>query len=84
MYNQGSGVQVNRVSPSNTLKNENKVFYLTFVVQWYSIHRNTEEPIRQNASLASFTQTGIISQLVEAYARGERNKANNVWLAAAG
>jgi hypothetical protein len=26
----------------------------------------------------------IVSQLVEAYARGERNNANNAWLAAAG
>jgi hypothetical protein len=45
---QGRSVHVNRVSPANTLKKtkNKKVFCLTFVVQWYSIHWNTAQPIR--------------------------------------
>jgi hypothetical protein len=77
---QGRSVHVNRVSrvcPANTFKNKkNMVFCLNFVVQWYSIHWNTAEPIRQNASLASFSQPDVVSQLVESYARRER--ANTV------
>jgi hypothetical protein len=35
-------VHVNHVSPDNSLKNKKlRVFRLTFVVQWYSIHWNT-------------------------------------------
>jgi hypothetical protein len=53
-------------------KTKNKVFCHTFVVQWHSIHWNTAEPIRYNASLASSRQSGVVSQLDEDYARGER------------
>jgi hypothetical protein len=38
---------VSRVNPANTLKKQkNKVFCIAFVVQWYSIHWHTVEPIR--------------------------------------
>jgi hypothetical protein len=69
---QGRSVHVNRdsrVRPANTLKNK-KSFLLLL---WFSIHWNTAEPIRYNASIASFSQPGVVSQLVEAYARRERS-----------
>jgi hypothetical protein len=62
-------------------KTKNKVFHVTFLVQWYSIHWNTEEPVTQISSLASSSQPGVVSQLAEAYTRRDRNCANNAWLA---
>lgn len=44
------------------------------MAQW-----NTAEFIRRNAPLASFSQPGISSWLVEAYAHGKHFKAENFW-----
>jgi hypothetical protein len=44
----------------------------------------TAEPIRLNASFASISQLGVVSQLVKAYVRGEHMNRNNIWLAASG
>jgi hypothetical protein len=43
LWLQGRSINLNRVSPANTLKNEKTVFCLTFVVQWYSIQWNTAD-----------------------------------------
>jgi hypothetical protein len=83
----GRSVHVNRVScvsPVNTLINKKIIFRLTFVVQLCSIHWNTAESIRSNASLARSSWPDVVSQIVVAYARRERNNANNVWLTGAG
>jgi hypothetical protein len=62
---QGQSIQVNHVSHvslANTFKNEKlKVFCLSFMVQWHSIHWTTAEPTRQNAMLASSSQPGVVS-----------------------
>lgn len=43
------------------------------MVQWYFINRNTAESIRHNSALVRSRQTGVVSQLVEDYARREGN-----------
>jgi hypothetical protein len=64
-------IRVSSVSPVNYLKNEKqKVFCLTFVVQWYSVHWDTAEPIRKKC---------LVSQSQSAR-RSRRAQASTSWL----
>jgi hypothetical protein len=53
-------------------KTKKKTSWLAFVAQWYFRHWDAVEPIIQNASLASTSQPDVVSQVVVAYARGDR------------
>jgi hypothetical protein len=71
--------RVSCVSPVNTLKNKNIKILLSYfcgsVVLRTLERRRTDH---KNESLASSSQPGAVSQIVEAYARRERSRYNTV------
>jgi hypothetical protein len=61
---------------------KNKVFCLTSFGFSGTPYTGTQQN-RSITCIVSQLQPGVVSQIVEAYARRERNNANNAWLAAA-